>query len=60
MTQTTATIDYTAPIVQKVLWAAMCSMVLDVHAPQDNLTDAEWNAAKAAFETLDAEMNRGR
>ena len=41
-----------------VLWAAMAAMVVDVHAPQDNLTEDKWAAAETLWKRLDAEVNR--
>lgn len=40
-----------------VVWAALCAMVLDVHAPQDQLTERDHETAAALFKRLDAAMN---
>ena len=42
----------------EILWAAMTAMVKDVHAPQDQLTKAQWSRASALLARLDLEMNR--
>jgi hypothetical protein len=34
------------------VWAAMCSMVEDVHCPQDNLTREQWDAAETLLERM--------
>lgn len=39
-------------------FAALCSMVLDVHAPEDQLEEAEFKGAETAFKKLEDEMNR--
>lgn len=36
------------------VWAALCAMVEDVHAPQDNLTEAQWAAAERLHARLTA------
>jgi hypothetical protein len=41
----------------KIVWAALCAMVLDVHAPQDNLTADEWEQAERLFAEIDARVN---
>lgn len=53
----TAPIDLHDPLIVKVLWASMCSMVKDVHAPQDNLSKNEWEMAERLFIQLDALAN---
>lgn len=40
------------------VFAALCSMVLDVHAPEDQLTEEEWAKAQASFKKFEDEMNR--
>lgn len=30
----------------KVVWAALMAMTLDIHTPQDNLSEAEWAIAE--------------
>lgn len=37
-----------------VVWASMCAAILDVHAPQDNLTEHQWELASAIFDAFDA------
>lgn len=44
--------------VVRVLWAALCAMTLDVHAPQDQLSSDEWMLAERLFISLDQEMNQ--
>lgn len=39
------------------IWAAMCAMTQDIHAPQDTLTDETVDAADALWTRLDAEIN---
>jgi hypothetical protein len=34
------------------VWAALYAMVEDVHAPQDNLTEAQWAAADRLLKQL--------
>lgn len=60
--QTTAPtfVDVIGEVECKVLWAAMCAMVKDIHCPQDQLTEGEWLVAEKIFEALDREINRGR
>lgn len=59
--QTTKARDLTRgwvdPVVQKILWAAMCSMVQDIHSPQDNLSPEEWAIAERIFQELDEVQN---
>lgn len=43
-----------------VIFAALCSMVLDVHSAQDNLSDAEWDEAERMWGEVEAEMNSRR
>jgi hypothetical protein len=40
------------------VYAALCSMVLDIHCPQDQLTAEEWEKAKSTWARLEHEMNR--
>jgi hypothetical protein len=40
------------------VFAALCSMVLDVHAPEDQLTEEEWAKAQTIFKKFEDEMNR--
>ena len=42
----------------EILWAAMTAMVKDIHAPQDQLTKAQWERADAMMARLDREMER--
>ena len=42
----------------RVLWAAMCAMTQDVHAPQDHLTDEQWQAAHEIYDKLNAEADK--
>lgn len=51
------TLELVDPAVKKVLWAAMCAMVEDIHCPQDSLTEAEWETAEAVFHALNAERS---
>lgn len=44
----------------KIIHAAMCSMVLDNHTCQDNLSDEEWRRAEALFKELDEKLNESR
>lgn len=39
------------------IWAAMCAMTQDIHAPQDTMTDEQTDAADALWTRLDAEIN---
>lgn len=39
------------------LFSAMCAMVLDVHAPQDMLTLAQWIAAESLFKLIEKAIN---
>jgi hypothetical protein len=50
--------DIRDPAICKVLWSAMCSMMRDIHAPEENLSEDEWMAAEATFLQLDAMMNK--
>ena len=58
MPQFTIPIDLEDPVIRKVLWAAMCAMVEDIHAPQDNLSEAEWLMAGRVFAVLNALADR--
>lgn len=40
-----------------VLWAAMVAMVQDIHSPQDNLTEQQWERAERLLQELDAYVN---
>jgi hypothetical protein len=40
------------------VFAALCAMVLDVHAPQDQLTEGEFSKAEEVYKRFEAEMNR--
>jgi len=40
----------------EILWAAMTAMVKDIHAPQDQMTKAQWKRADALMARLDREM----
>lgn len=42
----------------RVLWAAMCAMTQDVHAPQDTLTEEQWDAAHEIYAKLNAEADK--
>lgn len=46
------------PVQLHAVWAAMISMVEDVHAPQDQMTEEQWMAAEAICKDLTAEMDR--
>lgn len=48
--------DVLGPVECKVIWAALCSMVKDIHAPQDQLTEGEWFVAEKLFDALDQEV----
>jgi hypothetical protein len=39
------------------VWAAMCAMTQDIHAPQDTMTDEQTEAADMLWTRLDAEIN---
>lgn len=39
------------------IWAAMCAMTQDIHAPQDTMTDEQTAAADVLWTRLDAEIN---
>lgn len=41
-----------------VAFAAMCSMVHDVHSVQDNLTEAQWKLAESLVTRMESEVNR--
>ena len=43
-----------------VIWAAMCSMAYDIHAPQDQMTDIQWERARDLTERLTAWVNESR
>lgn len=51
--------DALGPVERKVIWAALCAMVKDIHCPQDQLTEGEWLVASKLFDAFDREMNRG-
>ena len=42
----------------RVLWAAMQAMVNDIHAPQDTMSEAEWDRAEFLTKALDREINK--
>lgn len=37
---------------QHACWAALVALVEDIHAPQYNLTEAQWNAAAQIFQAI--------
>lgn len=37
----------------QIVWAAMQAMVNDIHAPQDHLSEAQWNRAAELLEEMD-------
>lgn len=39
------------------VWAAMCAMTQDIHAPQDTMTEEQTEAADALWTRLDTEIN---
>lgn len=41
----------------KIVWAALQAMVNDVHAPQDNMTEAQWNRAEELLNAVDEKVN---
>lgn len=41
-----------------ILWAAMQAMVNDIHAPQDNMGDAQWSRAVDVLRRLDDRVNK--
>ena len=41
----------------KVVWAALAAMVLDIHAPQDQLTEKEREIAETLFSEIDTMIN---
>jgi len=41
----------------KALWAALCSMTQDIHAPEDNLSEEEHAEAQRLFAAMDDEVN---
>jgi hypothetical protein len=55
--RTDVLVDLHDPLIVKVLWASMCAMVKDVHSPQDNLSEDEWEMAEHLFIQLDALVN---
>jgi hypothetical protein len=40
------------PVTQHVIFAAMCSMVFDVHSMQDNMNKEQWDRADEICVTL--------
>jgi hypothetical protein len=40
------------------LLAALAAMVIDVHCVQDNLTEAQWQAAERMFREVEESLNR--
>lgn len=40
-----------------VLHAALTAMVKDIHAPQDYLTEDQWNVAETILNVVDIEAN---
>lgn len=50
--------DLNDPATVKVVWAAMCAMVMEVHAPQDNLSADEWLLAAQILDQLNKAVNQ--
>lgn len=50
-------LDMNDPKTVKVLWAAMCAMVEDIHSPQDTMTLDDWAVANQIYQQLDTAMN---
>lgn len=42
----------------KIIWAALCGMVWDIHQPMDQLTKEEWELAEKMMKKYDEEINK--
>lgn len=42
------------------VFAALCAMVEDVHAPQDQMSDDQWKSARDLFHRIEARLNQDK
>lgn len=45
------------PIQKTVIFAALAAMSQDIHTPQDNLSELEWEEVDKMWAEIEAEMN---